>query len=334
MTLACALLASPAVADTSNVEGTFDGKVYLDWSATEAAARCITPDQTIADVDSTLGRPVFAPRDGADRILRVDVQAAGSPARYVGRIVLLSANGNSLGARELVVESDDCQEVTTAFTLALSLMADLPRTSDEVAAMQAKSERRGRPPAGRSPSPTVSPAAPARWHVTGGVGPTMALDSNGNVAPGAQLGMVVTPPRFLPLSFDLVTSPRSGSTPAGARYTLLGTTAAAGICAPPWARGRFVWLSCLGPSVTVHVGWGDGFTDSRSGASSTVGGMLQNHAAYSLTRRWRVVLGIAVTATPQRVPLAFSGKQNPSTTFYRTPILTTFTTIGVAADFF
>lgn len=326
--MACALVASPAVADTSNVEGTFDGKVHLDWSATEAAAHCITPNQTIADVESTLGRPVFAPRDGADRILRVDVRAAGSPLRYVGQIVLLSAKGNSLGARELVVESDDCKEVTTAFTLALSLMADLPRTSDEVAAMQAKNAEPFGPPA-----PPVPPAPPARWHATGGVGPTMALDSNGNVAQGAQLGMIVTPPRFLPLSFDLVTSPRSGSTPAGASYTLLGTTASAGICTPPWARARLVWLSCLGPSVTVHVGWGDGFTDSRSGASSTVGGMLQTHAAYSLTRRWRAIFGIGATATPQRVPLAFSDKQNGSATFYRTPILTTFTTFGVAADF-
>jgi hypothetical protein len=106
------------------------------------------------------------------------------------------------------------------------------------------------------------------------------------------------------------------------------------LCAPAWSRDRFAWLSCIGPDVKVYLGWGAGFTESHAGVSSTLGGIAQTYAAYSVTQRWRVVLGVAIEATPQRVSLGFTDRQNGPTTFYRTPILTAFASIGVAADLF
>jgi hypothetical protein len=319
--LACVLLAAPGRAEGES----FEGKVFLDWSAGADAESCITREQVIADVEAILGRRIFAARSEADRVLRVDVDGT-PPAKVTGQILLLSAGGVSLGARELSVQSEDCKDVASALTLALSIMADLPRTAAERAAM---------PKSSLAPPPRSAPQAPPpRWHAAVGLGPTGSLDSNADVAVGGQATLVVVPPRFLPFSVTVINAVRSSSTPRGMAYTLSSTTVAPAVCTPAWSRGRFAALGCLGPDLTLHIGWGAGFTESHAGVSSTVGGLLHTYAAYSFAHGWRAVLGVAATASPQRVSLAFTDQQNVSTTFYRTPIVAVFTTIGVAADLF
>ncbi|MDF2694898.1 MAG: hypothetical protein K0S65_3281, partial [Labilithrix sp.] len=296
------------------------------------AANCVSREQVTADIETTLGRPVFAPREVADRVLRVDVATTSPPNRFTGQILLSTAGGVSLGARELAVESEDCKEVSSAFALALSIMADLPRTSAEQVPASTKPQPAGTP--ARPPQVVPPPSSEQRWRAFVGLGAEGALDSNGSLAPGAQAALVVVPPRFLPFAVAVHGEPRSSSTSDGKGYTLLGTTVAAMMCAPAWTPGRFAWLSCLGPDVTVYLGWGAGFTDSRAGVSSTVGGILQSWGAYSITPRWRAVLGLAAAATPQQVSLASIDRQSGSTTFYRTPLLTAFASIGVAAEIF
>lgn len=326
LTLACATLATPGRAEGES----YDGKVFLDWSASAGAATCITREQVMADIETTLGRHVFAPRGIADRVLHVDVATTEPPTTFTGEIVLHTAGGVSLGARELAVESEDCKEVASAFALALSIMADLPRTSEE----QAPRPATPRPSEPARPRSIVPRPPPERWRALVGLGAEGSLDSNGSLTPGAQAAFVAVPPRFLPFGVTVHVEPRSSSTSDGKGYTLVGTTLAAMMCAPAWTPGRFAWLSCLGPDVTIYLGWGAGFTDSRSGVSSTVGGSLQSWGAYSISPRWRALLGLAAAATPQRVSLAFIDCQNGSTTFYRTPLLTAFASIGVAAEIF
>jgi hypothetical protein len=318
--LACLLLAAPGRAEGES----FAGKVFLDWSAGGGAESCITREKVIVDVEAILERPVFAGRGEADRVLRVDVDGA-PPAKVTGQILLSTAGGASLGARELSVQSDDCKDVAAALALALSIMADLPRTPAEGAPKSSITS---------VPRPVPPPPPAPRWHATVGLGPTGALDSNGDFAPGGQAAVVVVPPRFVPFSLSALSLVRSSSTPAGAGYTLSSTTVAPAVCTPAWSRGSFTTLGCLGPALTVHLGWGAGFTDSRAGLSSTVGGLLQTYAAYSVARSWRVVLGVAAAASPQRVSLAFTDQRNVSTTFYRTPLVAAFVTIGVATDLF
>ncbi|MDB5212315.1 MAG: hypothetical protein JWO86_242 [Myxococcaceae bacterium] len=319
--LAGALLAAPGRAEGES----FDGKVFLDWSADAGATSCVTREQIIADVEASLGRQVFARRAVADRVLRVDVGGA-PPAKLTGQILLLTANGVSLGARELSVDADDCKDAASALTLALSIMADLPRTSAERAA---ETKAPSAPP-----PPPVTRAPPLRWHAAVGLGPMGSLDSQGDLSGGAQATAVFVPPRFLPFSVTIFASPRSSSSPSGMGYTLLNTTVAATICAPAWSHGHFAWLGCIGPDVTLYAGWGAGFTQSHAGLSSTVGGLAHTYAAYSFARGWRAVVGLGAAASPQRVSLAFTDRQNTSTTFYRTPFVSAFTAIGVAVDLF
>lgn len=317
--LACALIAT---AHEASADQAYDGKVFLDWTEDADAARCITREQVVSDVEASLGRHVFAPRASADRVLRVDV--GRTRGHFTAQVLLLSARGASLGARELSVETEDCKEVEAAFTLALSIMADLPRTSEEQAAARASVPVRTPPP---RPS----------WHGTLGLGAIGAVDSNGDLVPGGQLGLVVRPPRFVPFAVVVSGMPRSSSTPRGMGYTLLHTAVAATLCVPPLPFGRedrFVWMSCAGPDVSLYLGWGDGFTESRAGVSSTVGGTVQTYLSYSFAHGWRAFLGLAAMATPQRVSLAFSEGREGAKSFYRTPFLTAFASIGVAADIF
>lgn len=316
---ACVLIATTheAFADGE----AYDGKVFLDWTEDAEAARCITRDQLVHDVEVSLGRQVFAARASADRRLRVDVGA--TEGRFTAHMLLLSASGASLGARELSVETGDCAEVEAAFALALSIMADLPRTREEQASA-------------RAGAGAAAPPTPAPWRGTVGLGAVGAVDTNGDWIPGGQLGLVVRPPRFVPFAVAMTGLLRSSSTPQGMGYALLATTVAATLCAPPLSFGgdRFAWMSCAGPDVAVYLGWGDGFTESRAGVSSTVGGALQTYLAYSFTQGWRAFLGVTATATPQRVSLAFSEGRDGAKSFYRTPFLTAFASIGVAADIF
>jgi hypothetical protein len=325
LALACALFAAPARAEGES----FDGKVFLDWTARGGVETCITREQVIVDVEAIVGRPMFAPRNEADRVLRVEVDGL-PPAKLTGQILLVTAGGASLGARELSLESEDCKDVASALALALSIMADLPRTPAERSAEPKKIP--APPPSPPPPRPPLAP--PPRWHAVVGLGPMGSLDSNGDVTAGGQATVVVAPPRFLPFSVAVLSAPRSSSTPAGMSYTLLSTTVAATLCTPAWSRGRFASLACFGPDLTVHAGWGAGFTQSHTGLSSTVGALLHSYAAYSVAHGWRVVVGLAATASPQRVSLGFTDAQNGPTTFYRTPIVSAFATIGVAADLF
>ncbi len=320
---ACALFAAPAQADGES----FDGKVYLDWSAGGSVESCITREQIVVDVEAIVGRPIFAPRSQADRVLRVDVDGA-PPTTFTGQILLMTSSGISLGARELSAGSAECKDVASALALALSIMADLPRTSAETKTPPPTI------PAAPAPTPLPTPTPPPRWHAAVGLGPMGSLDSNADLSLGGQGTVVVMPPRFLPFSVTVLSAPRSSSTPTGTSYTLLSTTVGASLCAPPWSRARVALLACAGPDLTVLAGWGAGFTQSRGGLSSTVGALLHTYAAYSIGHGFRVVLGLAATATPQRVSLSFTEGQNGSQTFYRTPIVSVFTSIGVAADLF
>ena len=325
LVIASALLSRAAEANDAT------GKVLLEWSSS-VDPQCVAREPVAADVASILRRDVFANETDADRVLRVEL--AGASPHFTGSLSLKSARGEPLGVRELDIASADCREVASSLALAISIMADLPRSSAERAAEAEKENPPAEPPRSPPPPPPRPPPPPVRpsWHALAALGATLAVDSNGDPEVGGALTAIFEPHHFWPFSGTILMTPRVSHTPDGLGYSLLSTTVGATLCIPPWrsASGRLTGFACLGPDLGIHVGWGDGFTNSRAGLSSTVGGLFQSLVTYSFARRWRLLGGILATATPQSVSL----RANASQTFYETPKLSIGLTIGVSFDFF
>ena len=237
----------------------------------------------MVEVERMLDRPVFAPREEANRVLRVAIEHTAEPNGYAAHMALFSASGEPLGAREIAIEAQACAEATEAFTLALSIMADLAQSLDEPSPPPL-TRSKDTPP---SPGPIALPHVPARsapWKLQLAAGPAVVVETSPTVAPGGHLFAVVEPPRLWPVMLGALSSLRPHSAREDKQFWLSSTRIDAALCLPRQHARRFSILGCLGPQMTVHAAWGSGFGADRSGLSATFGGVVQGYASYALTR--------------------------------------------------
>ena len=278
-----------------------------------------------------LGRPVFAPREEADRVLRVAIEHTFEPSRYAAHMALFSASGEPLGAREIAIEAQTCAEATEAFTLALSIMADLARSLDEPSTPPPPPPK-DTPP---SPGPIALPHVPARrtpWKLQLAAGPAVVVEPSPTVAPGGQLFAVVEPPRFWPVMLGALSSLRPHSAREDKQFWLSSTRIDAALCLPRQHAQRFSVLGCLGPQMTVHAAWGSGFGADRSGLSATFGGVVQGYASYALTRNLHAFTTLALAGTPQQITVAFTDRAGTQRTAFETSTVSATLSIGIAFE--
>ncbi len=288
--LSCRALALALVATVapSRADEPTRARVWLDWSQKRGTETCIGTEEVVHDVEQLLGRRVFAPRSESDRTLHVDVSHDVDPSRYGAQMVLRSKAGKSLGTREIVIETSTCEDASEAFVLAISMLADLPRTAEETA-----SETR----------PEPAKTAPEPWHLQARLGPAIALDGSGSVAPGAHVSAMLSPPFVWPFGLSAMSTMRWSSPTPTTRYELSSTTFAATLCLPSYRDrgGRFEVTGCAGPQATLHVGSGKGFAVNRTAVRTTFGGELQAYGGYALSPAIGLFAMLGLAATPQEV---------------------------------
>ena len=278
-----------------------------------------------------LGRPVFAPREEADRVLRVAVEHTVEPNGYAAHMALFSASGEPLGAREIAIEAQACAEATEAFTLALSIMADLAQGLDEPSPSPPPPPK-DTPP---SPRPVALPHVPARsepWKLQLAAGPAVVVETTPTVAPGGHLFAVVEPPTLWPVMLGALSSLRPHSARENKQFWLSSTRIDAALCLPRQHARRFSVLGCLGPQMTVLAAWGSGFGADRSGLSATFGGVVQGHASYALTRNLHAFATIALAGTPQQITVAFTDRAGAQRTAFETSTVSATMSIGIAFE--
>ncbi len=280
-------LALVATAAPSRADEPASARVWLDWSQGRGAETCIAAEEVVREVEQLLGRRVFVPRSESDRTLHVELTHEVDPSRYGAQMVLRSKSGKSLGTREIVIETSTCEDASEAFVLAISMLADLSRTAEETAS-------EARPAPAKTPEP---------WHLQARLGPALALDGSGSVAPGAHLSAMLSPAHAWPFGLAALSTVRSSSPTTSTRYMLSSTTFTATLCLPPHRdRGRrFEVTGCVGPQATLHVGSGTGFAVDRTAVRTTFGGELQAYGGYALSPTIRLFAMLGLVATPQQV---------------------------------
>ena len=82
----------------------------------------------------------------------------------------------------------------------------------------------------------------------------------------------------------------------------------------------------------MHVGWGAGFGEDRSGFSTTFGGVARAYARQMLSSNVHVFASIAVAATPQSLEVAFTDQSGARRTALETLFFSPSLSIGVAYD--
>ena len=293
MALAVALVATSAPSRAAEPSA----RVWLDWSHGPGTETCLRSEEVVREVEELLGRTIFVPRSESDRTLHVDVTHDVDPSRYGARMVLRSKTGRSLGTREIVIETSTCQDASEAFVLAISMLADLPRTAEE--------EATDAPP----PRPATPAASP--WHLQARLGPALAIDASGSLGPGGHLSAMLSPPSVWPFGLAALSTVRWSSPTASTRYVLSSTTLMAALCLPPYRDGarRFEVTGCAGPQATLHVGSGTGFAVDRTSVQTTFGGEVQAYGSYALSPAIRIFSMLGLAATPQQVEIVF---QDPS----------------------
>ena len=286
--------------------------MLLDWTRGPGAEACPSEPELIEDVERSLGRRAFADRARADRVLHVDIQRAGTPPRWLARIALATPNGRKLGSRDLSIESTSCEEASESLVLALALMIDLPPTPEELEDERAKR------------------AAP--WHLSGRLGPSVAVDSS--LGGGAHASVVLVPGRFWPVSADAFVSSQRESEPAGRSVQLVRTMLGLGVCPLTVRAARLVLAGCVGPQAELVVAWGTGFGRDRTGTGIRFGGLVQASATYKIGDRVHAFATIGVAATPQRLDFTVLDDRGVERTAYRGSPVTALGSFGLAFDFF
>ncbi len=291
--LSCRALALAVVATAapSRAEEPTSARVWLDWSHGRGTETCLAAQEVVRDVEQLLGRRVFVARSESDRTLHVDVTHDVEPSRYAAQMVLRSKSGRSLGTREIVIETSTCEDASEAFVLAISMLADLPRTAEEAAS--------------EAPPPAPPQALPEPWRLQARLGPALALDGSGSIAPGAHLSAMLSPPDVWPFGLAALSTLRWSSPTGATRYVLSSTSFTATLCLPPHRGRRFEVTGCAGPQATLHVGSGTGFAVDRTAVRTTFGGEVHVYGGYALSPAIRLFAMLGLAATPQQVEVVF-----------------------------
>lgn len=310
-----------------------DARVVLDWSRGAGAESCMSAEEAATEVERLLSRPVFAPPGNADRRLVVSIDRTSEPHGYRATMTLFAASGAPLGSREITIEAESCERATEAFTLALSIMADLPRTPEESPPPSKAPPAAGHPPPPQPPPPPP-PRRPPPARVQAGLGVAAAMETGARVSPGGHVVVLVEPTRFLPVLAGVLSTVRPYETFESRRAWLSSTRVEAALCLPPWRTRAFALFGCLGPEATIHIGWGTGFGEDRTGVSAAFGGVARAYARYALSSHLQLFATIAVAVTPQTLEVAFTDRTGTRRTAFKTSTVLPALTIGAAFDIF
>lgn len=305
-----------------------EARVLLEWTRGPGAESCLSPEAAAIEVERLLARPVFASTN-TDRRLVVSIERTTDPPGYEAHMSLFAASGAPLGSREIAIEAERCEQATEAFTLALSIMADFPRTPEEDT-----SPPRPRPPETPAPPARPSPAPPrsTRGRFAVGVGPAAAIVTGSAISPGGHLAVLFEPRSFLPVLGGLTSTLRPHETFASRSAWLSSTRIEAALCLPPLAAKAFALFGCLGPEATIHLGWGAGFGEDRSGLATTFGGIARAYARHAVGTNLHLFASIALAATPQTLEVAFTDASGARRTALATTFFSPSLSIGVAFD--
>ena len=321
-------LALVVIAAPSRAAEPTGARVWLDWSRGPGTEACLPPQEVVREVEELLGRSIFVARSVADRTLHVDVTHEPKPPRYGAQMVLRSKTGRSLGTREFVIETATCEDASEALVLAISMLADLPRTAEELASES--------PPPSKTAAQPQAATPPEPWHMQARLGPAVALDGSGSIGPGGHLSAMLEPPAMWPFGVSALSTVRWSSPTPTTRYVLSSTTLTAALCLPPHRdRDRQLELTgCAGPQATLHVGSGSGFAVNRTSVQTTFGGALEVYGSYALAPSLRLFAMLGLAATPQQVEVVFQGPSGAPQRVDLASHVTGTSSIGIAFDIF
>ena len=298
-----------------------EAQVLLDWSRGPGAETCLSSDEAAREVERLLARRVFG-TVGTERRLVVSIERTEVPPGYRANMTLFAASGAPLGSREIEIEADRCEQATEAFTLALSIMADLPRTPEESGPPPVVPSEQPRP---RSPPPPRPPS-----HLRLGVGIAALMETGTRVAPGGHLVALFEPIHFVPVMAGVLSTVRAHDTSPSRSAWLSSTQVEAGVCLPPWRRGAFGVLGCLGPQATVRYGWGAGFREARSGVAAAFGGVARAYVHYRLGSSVELFGTIAVAVSPERLAVTYTDGTGARRTAFETSTVIPSLSFGAA----
>lgn len=284
----------------------------------------MSSDEAAREVERLLARPVFG-TTGTERRLVVSIERTEAPPGYRADMTLFAASGAPLGSRDIVIESDRCEQATEAFTLALSIMADLPRTPGESDLSPTVPAEQARP----QPVQATQPPAPrSRLHLGLGVG--AVVETGTRVAPGGQLLALFEPMRFVPVLAGVLSTARAHETSPSRSAWLSSTQIEAAVCLPAWRGGAFAFLGCLGPEATIRYGWGAGFGEARSGVAAAFGGVARAYVHYRVGSSVALFGTIAVAASPERLAVTYTDGTGARRTAFETSTVIPSLSFGAA----
>ncbi|WP_146651609.1 hypothetical protein [Labilithrix luteola] len=312
---ACAAFSMLALSTIASGEESRRALVSLEWTRAPGAETCLSEAELVEDVEVTLHRRPFAPRNAADRLLRASIARSESGTGWTARTSLSTSRGEPLGARDITIAGESCEEASEAIVLAISLMVELPFTTVEL------EERR-----------RVEEAA--RWHLQGRLGPAVVVEQTMSAAAGANFGLVLTPARAWPVALDLLASLRSGVNPESSRYWFASTMIGLSVCPLSANWSNLHLAACAGPEITTFTGWGGGFARNRLGLSSTFGAWVRSDVTYELAHRLRLFGSLGIVATPQRFELTFADDQGVDRSLHRTSFVSATFALGLAVELF
>jgi hypothetical protein len=340
----------------------------LSWVELPGAEACGGAPAMARAVEDRLGRHAIVSPAEADLSIEARVERSQHPTLWHAVLRLRTADGRTLGVRELNSAAEDCDELRSAVAIAAALMID-PH-----AAMRSKSQPPSPPPVAPAPSSTSTPpppgevapapaapaaqpppaiASPPQIVVQGTEAPGPTLGSSGrvpwrvepsasfalgfgvlpSVSTGARIGVAVTPPSLWTLeAFGVAWSDQTVPAGSGAQVRLSVTEAGLGICPIRIGGDRRASLTvCGGVEVAVFESVSQGFETPKTSVDPSVRVVLPARLTFPVLRAVAVRVGGDLGLALTRDQFVYEDSANQKQLLSGSPEVVAEADIGVSA---
>ncbi|MBK8257205.1 MAG: hypothetical protein IPK82_31595 [Polyangiaceae bacterium] len=292
-------LAPRAAADTAR-------RAALSVTRASGAEQCLTSIDLIRSVEGRLGKDVFNMPSMAEMVVEAHLQPTESNAGFRADLTVVDPQGKILGTRRLERAGDNCRAMDEEISLTVALLIDPeaalnpgpashppPVVVSQVAPPSpSPSPCPPLPPSIPANSPATSPPAiltPSRsWQITLLFGAVLGFGILPDVAVGANLRALISPPRIFPFQIGAgVWSPSTASfSEAGAKF--FSATATVLGC-PLWGtKFGFGYVACAGVEAGAIRAGGFGFPVSLTRDEPLLNGALEGRV---VRRLWGALAG-------------------------------------------
>jgi hypothetical protein len=330
---ALALVASLSLLPSTTDADDRPPAIALHWVRDQGAESCVSGHTLTRELAQLVEhRPAASAGE-----LSIEGMVRREPSRWVARLRVLDAQGQTTGVREVESSAPDCAALTPPILLVLAWLSELSADAEPANAAPSPSEAPELPPA-LAPARGAATPAPKRWAIEPSLGLGIAFGVNPSTSFGPMLGVQLSTPWRLIVALaghywlpDRVAL-KQPAVP-GSSVTFQAVQASLALCVPFLPPGAWTLAGCWGGLLGSRFTHARGLTESPNPAR-LYGGVIDTlRLGYGVASRWSLTLDATGAAFGREDRFVYQNANGETRELFRPPRFGGWCTAGVAARF-